>query len=121
MPVYRTAFLIARQTRFTPWFSQSSGIRRSLALSPPSTSRPYEFLGRFTSLFHRPKQTIGESMELQQAQRQHMSSHPGPGAVEVAPVRDKQALYVAPRQELVSDRVKRIKNPAWWTHTNGHQ
>jgi hypothetical protein len=46
-----------------------------------------------------------------------------------------QALYVAPRQEPVSERVKRIKNPTRWTRfvlficcvsvpgpdTNGHQ
>ena len=81
-----------------------------------------------------------------------MTSHPGPRAVEVAPVRDKQvcllpflrslkfddsvqALYVAPRQEPVSERVKRIKNPTRWTRfvlficcvsvpgpdTNGHK
>ncbi|OJA11540.1 hypothetical protein AZE42_09863, partial [Rhizopogon vesiculosus] len=43
--------------------------------------------------------TIGESSELQQSQRQHVTSHPDPHAVEVAPVRDEQALYVAPRQE----------------------
>ncbi|OJA14730.1 hypothetical protein AZE42_12705 [Rhizopogon vesiculosus] len=64
-----------------------------------------------------------------------MSSHPSPHVIEVAPVRDKQALYVAPRQERLSDRVKRIKNPTWWArcvlficcvsvpsaNTNGHQ
>ncbi|OJA14071.1 hypothetical protein AZE42_11166 [Rhizopogon vesiculosus] len=92
-----------------------SGTRRSLAPSPSSTPRPHEFFGRFTSLFHRPQPTISVSIELQKAQRQHMSSHPGPRAVEVAPVRDKETLYVAPRQEPVSDRVKRIQNPTWWT------
>ncbi|OAX35559.1 hypothetical protein K503DRAFT_784990 [Rhizopogon vinicolor AM-OR11-026] len=56
-------------------------------------------------------------MALQQAQTQHMSSHPGPRAVKVAPVRDKQALFVSPRQETVSDLVKRIKNPTWWTRS----
>ncbi|OJA19460.1 hypothetical protein AZE42_05672 [Rhizopogon vesiculosus] len=84
----------------------SSSTRRSLTLSSSSISRPHEFLGRFSSLFHRPQPTIGESSELQQSQRQHMTSHPRPHAVEVAPVRDKQALYVAPRQEPVSERVK---------------
>ncbi|OJA15005.1 hypothetical protein AZE42_10206 [Rhizopogon vesiculosus] len=45
----------------------SSGTRHNLAPSPSSTSRQHEFLGRFTSLCHRPQPTIGESMELQQA------------------------------------------------------
>ncbi|OAX40414.1 hypothetical protein K503DRAFT_620527 [Rhizopogon vinicolor AM-OR11-026] len=93
----------------------ASSTHRSLALSLSSTSRTHEFLGRFSSLFHRPHPTTGESSELQQSQRQHMTSHPGPHAVEVAPVRDKQALYVAPRQEPVSERAKHIKNPTWWT------
>ncbi|OJA15004.1 hypothetical protein AZE42_10204 [Rhizopogon vesiculosus] len=93
-----------------PWFSQSSGPRRSLALSPSPTSRPHEFLGHFTSLFHRPQTTVGESMGLQQPQTQHMSSHPGPRAVEVAPVRDKQALFVSPRQETVSDQTAMVIN-----------
>src|SRR5437588_288522 len=101
-------------------------------MSPTSTSRPNVFFGRLSSLLQRPQPTIGESRELQQTQRQHMTSHPGPRAVEVAPVRDKQvcllpflrslnfdnsvqALYVAPRQEPVSERVKRIKNPTRWT------
>ncbi|OAX32734.1 hypothetical protein K503DRAFT_776352 [Rhizopogon vinicolor AM-OR11-026] len=113
----------------------SSGAHRSLALSSSPTSRPHQFLSRFSSLFHRPQPTIGESSELQQTQRQHMTSHPDPPAVEVAPVRDRQALHVAPRQEPVSERVKRIKDPTWWTRcvlficcasvsspdTNGHQ
>ncbi|OJA12268.1 hypothetical protein AZE42_13756, partial [Rhizopogon vesiculosus] len=58
----------------------SSGTRRSLALSFSSTSRPHQFLGRFSSLFHRPQPTTGESNELRQSQRQHMTSHPGPHA-----------------------------------------
>ncbi|KAJ8583333.1 WD40 repeat-like protein [Rhizopogon salebrosus TDB-379] len=35
-------------------------------------------------------------------------------AVEVAAVRDKQALYVAPPRESLSEKAKRIKNPTWW-------
>ncbi|OJA11537.1 hypothetical protein AZE42_09866 [Rhizopogon vesiculosus] len=113
----------------------SSSTHRSLALPLSLTLRPHEFLGRFSSLSHRRQLTTGESRELQQSQRQHMTSHPGPHAVEVAPLRDKQALYVAPRQEPISERVKRITNPTWWTRcvlficcvsvpspdTNGHQ
>ncbi|KAJ8587150.1 hypothetical protein M405DRAFT_822039 [Rhizopogon salebrosus TDB-379] len=34
---------------------------------------------------------------------------------QVALVRDKQSLYVAPRQERFGDRAQRIKNPTWWT------
>ncbi|OJA12760.1 hypothetical protein AZE42_09099 [Rhizopogon vesiculosus] len=71
------------------------GTHRSFSPSPSSTSRPHEFLVRFTSLFHSPQPTIGESMELQQGQRQHMSSHPGPSAIEVAPVRDKQVRLLS--------------------------
>ncbi|OAX32811.1 hypothetical protein K503DRAFT_804916, partial [Rhizopogon vinicolor AM-OR11-026] len=93
----------------------SSTHHHSLTLSSSSTSRPHKFLGRFSSFFHRPQPTIDESRELQQSNRKHMTSHPGPHAIEVAPVRDRQALYVAPRQEPVGDQVKRIKNPTWWT------
>ncbi|OJA15174.1 hypothetical protein AZE42_05413 [Rhizopogon vesiculosus] len=136
MPVYRKAFLIAGQTMFMfvldiqfircsldrPYLSQSSGTRRSLALSSSSTSRPHEFIDRFTSLFHR-QPTTSESIELQQAQTQHMSSRPRPHIVEVAPAQDNQAcllsffqslkfddsvqpVYVAPRQERLSDWLK---------------
>ncbi|OAX31864.1 hypothetical protein K503DRAFT_870448, partial [Rhizopogon vinicolor AM-OR11-026] len=93
----------------------SSNTHCSLALSSSLTSRPHKLLGHFSSLFYLPQPTIGESKELQQTQGQHMTSHPGPRAAEVAPVWDKQALYLAPRQETVSERVKCIKNPAWWT------
>ncbi|OJA19455.1 hypothetical protein AZE42_05669 [Rhizopogon vesiculosus] len=113
----------------------SSGTHRSLALSLSSTSRPHALLGRFTSLFHRPQPVIGGSMELQRPERRGISSRHLPRDVEIAPVRDKQALYVAPRQETVNERVKRITNPTWWTRcvlficcvsvpspdTNGHQ
>ncbi|OAX32370.1 hypothetical protein K503DRAFT_616012 [Rhizopogon vinicolor AM-OR11-026] len=129
IPVYREAFSMARQTMFMyvfdieligcsldrPWFSQSSGTRRRRSLSPSSTSRPHDFFSRFSSLFYRTQPTTSESIELQQSQRQHMHSHSSPRTVEVAPVRDKQALYVAPQQEQLSDRVKHIKNPTWWT------
>ncbi|OJA10477.1 hypothetical protein AZE42_09336, partial [Rhizopogon vesiculosus] len=95
--------------------AHSSGTHHSLTLSSSSTSRPHNFLGRFSSLFHRPQPTNGESRELQQSKRQHETFHHSPHAVGVAPVRDRQALFVAPRQEPVSDQVKRIKNPTWWT------
>ncbi|OJA19815.1 hypothetical protein AZE42_12341 [Rhizopogon vesiculosus] len=129
MLVYRKAFSMACQTMIMcvlavqlvgysldrPWLSQSSGTRRRRALSPSSTPRRHDLFGRFSSLFHRPRPTTSESMELQQPQRQHMHSHSSPRTVDVAPVRDKQALYVTPRQERLSDRVKHIKNPTWWT------
>ncbi|OJA11538.1 hypothetical protein AZE42_09864 [Rhizopogon vesiculosus] len=113
----------------------SSGTRRNLVVSPSSTSRSHGFLGRFTSFFHRPQPIIGGSMEPQQPERRSISSRHLPRDVEVAPVRDKQALYVSPRQEPVSERVKGITNPTWWTRcvlficcvsvpstdTNGHQ
>ncbi|OJA21076.1 hypothetical protein AZE42_09133 [Rhizopogon vesiculosus] len=84
-------------------------------MSPSSTLRPPNFVGHFSSLFHPPRPTTGESMELQQPQKRSISSHPGPCAVEVATVRDKEALFVARRPEQMSDKVKRIKNTTWWT------
>ncbi|OJA19453.1 hypothetical protein AZE42_05667 [Rhizopogon vesiculosus] len=68
----------------------SSSTRCRHALSPSSTLRPPNFLGRFSSLFHPPQPTTGKSMELQQPQKPSISSHPGPRAVEVATVRDKE-------------------------------
>ncbi|OJA21073.1 hypothetical protein AZE42_09130 [Rhizopogon vesiculosus] len=109
MPVYLKAFLMARQTTSI----QSSGTHRSRALSSSSTSHPHEFLDRFSSPMVGRGRWKSESRELQKSKRQHMTSHPG--SHEIAPVRDKQALYVAPWQEPVSDRVKRITNPTWWT------
>jgi len=117
-----------------PWFSQSSNTRRPRhALSPSSTLRPpnFNFLDRFSSFFHPSQPTTGQSMELQRPQKPIISSHPGPRVVEVATVRDKevrlflsitetpitsaQALFVARRPDQMSDKVKRIKNPTWWT------
>ncbi|OJA09773.1 hypothetical protein AZE42_11472 [Rhizopogon vesiculosus] len=115
MPVYHRAFSMARQAMFIPWFSQPSGTPRRRALSPSSTTYPHVFFGRFSSVFHRPQPTTSESMELQQHRTPSTSSHPGPRAIEVAPVRDKQALFVARRPEQASDKLKRIKNPTWWT------
>ncbi|OJA19456.1 hypothetical protein AZE42_05668 [Rhizopogon vesiculosus] len=93
----------------------SSSTRRRHALSPSSTLHPPKFLSRFFSLFHPPQPTTGESMDLQQSQRSSISSHPGPRAVEVATVRDKETLFVARRPEQTSDNVQRITNPTWWT------
>src|SRR5437899_3090872 len=39
--------------------------------------------------------TTGESTELQHSQRQHITSHLGPHAVEVAPMRDKQVCLLS--------------------------
>ncbi|OJA11286.1 hypothetical protein AZE42_05692 [Rhizopogon vesiculosus] len=51
---------------------------------------------------HNPGPTI--------SQHQH-----SPSPVEVAAVRDKQALYVARRPEPVSEQVKRTKKLTWWS------
>ncbi|OJA20568.1 hypothetical protein AZE42_13037 [Rhizopogon vesiculosus] len=85
-----------------------SSTSRHRALLPSSTSRPRYFLGRFPSLFHRPQSTIGESVELQRPQR---LSHPDPSVAEVAPVHDKQALFVARQPEQTSDKVKTDQEP----------
>ncbi|OAX36722.1 hypothetical protein K503DRAFT_280878 [Rhizopogon vinicolor AM-OR11-026] len=92
-----------------------STVRRRRAPARSSTSRPYAFLSRLSSLVHRSQATTDQSTELQQRQRQSITSHHSPQIVEVAAVRDKEALFVARRPERVRDMVKRIKNPTRWT------
>jgi hypothetical protein len=111
---YREAFLTSRKVfmwvvsltidwlLFMPWCSQSSTMRvthprssarRRRVSARSSTSRPYAFVSRLSSIFQRSQPTITESTELQQRSRQNISHH-GPRVVEIAAVRDKQACLV---------------------------
>ncbi|KAJ8591576.1 WD40 repeat-like protein [Rhizopogon salebrosus TDB-379] len=74
-----------------------------------------------------------ESIELQQPPPRSAVSGHSPHAIDVAAVRDKEALYVARRPERTSEQATRIENPTWWTRcilficcvstqrTEGHQ
>ncbi|KAJ8587075.1 WD40 repeat-like protein [Rhizopogon salebrosus TDB-379] len=95
--------------------SRSSTCRRPL---PPSSSwRPRALLAHFSSLFHSSPPNTNEPVEFQQRSRRSMPSQhiDSPHPVEVPAVRDKETLFVAGRPERISDMVKRIKNPTWWT------
>jgi len=61
----------------------------------PSIESARALFSRFPSLFHRSHSGTGD--ELQQTQRQGIFSRRGPRVVQVAAVRDKQTLFVAPR------------------------
>ncbi|KAG2125797.1 hypothetical protein DEU56DRAFT_983108 [Suillus clintonianus] len=50
------------------------------------------------TFFRRSPSNINQATELQQRPRRSIFSHSSPRVVEVAAVRDKQALYVAPPQ-----------------------
>ncbi|KAG0694555.1 WD40-repeat-containing domain protein [Suillus ampliporus] len=91
-----------------------SAHRRRGALASSSGSGPHTLLGRLPFPFRRSKSNAAEATELQQHPRRGTSSHHSPGIVDVAAIRDKQALYVARRPETASDKAKRIKNPKWW-------
>lgn len=89
--------------------------RRRSSLAPSSGFRPHTLLAHVLSLFRRRQPNTGEATELQQLSRSSTSVYRSPGAVEIAAVRDKKALYVARRPERASDKAKRIKNPSRWT------
>ncbi|KAG1763430.1 hypothetical protein EV702DRAFT_1157891 [Suillus placidus] len=73
--------------------SQYSSARRRRALAP---SRPRALLIGFSSLFHRFRSNTHETTQLQQRPTQGFISKRRPHVVEVAAVRDKRSLYVAP-------------------------
>lgn len=64
--------------------------------SRPSGSRSRMFFSHFSSLLHRSQFNTDKTTALQQPPRQNIFSRRGSQTVEVFPVRDKQALYVAP-------------------------
>ncbi|KAG1861724.1 hypothetical protein DFJ58DRAFT_245296 [Suillus subalutaceus] len=63
----------------------------------PSIRSPRAFLARIPSLFRPSHFHASDATELQQTSRQGIFSHRGPRPVEVAAVRDRKSLYVAPR------------------------
>lgn len=69
----------------------------------PSGSRSRVLFSRLSSLLR--QLNTDETTELQQPPRRSIFSRHGPHVVEVAAIRDKQALYVAPRPR-VDDKVK---------------
>ncbi|KAJ8583332.1 hypothetical protein M405DRAFT_514649 [Rhizopogon salebrosus TDB-379] len=85
------------------------------SLSPSPQSRSRALIGRFSSIFRRPPLKAHGLTGPQQRRRQSISSNHSPRVVEVSAGRDKQTLYVAPRRQCVSDKVKDIKNPSLWT------
>ncbi|KAG2110101.1 hypothetical protein DEU56DRAFT_905606 [Suillus clintonianus] len=71
---------------------RSSARRRPLAHSSRNT-----LLRGLSTLFRRSPSNINQATELQQRPRRSIFSHSSPRVVEVAAVRDKKALFVAPR------------------------
>ncbi|KAG2341155.1 WD40 repeat-like protein [Suillus weaverae] len=79
----------------------------------PSGSRPGALIGRLSSLFRSPLDA-DEVIEVQHCPGPTTSSHCSPCVIEVAPMRDREVLFVARRPETVSEKAKRIKNPKPW-------
>ncbi|KAG2341117.1 hypothetical protein BDR05DRAFT_476343 [Suillus weaverae] len=78
----------------TQEYSHHSSARRCRrALAP---SRPRALLIGFSSLFHRFRSNTHETAQLQQHPTQGFTSKRRPHVVEVAAVRDKRSLHVAP-------------------------
>ncbi|KAG2144604.1 WD40-repeat-containing domain protein [Suillus clintonianus] len=75
---------------------RSSARRRALL---PSFGSLNAALSRLASLIRPSYSNVGEVIELQQRPRQSTFSHRRSPIVEVAAVRDKQALFVAPRHK----------------------
>lgn len=71
----------------------------------PLGSRSRVLFSRLSSLFRRSQINADQTTELQQPPRQSIFSRRGPHVVDVAAIRDKQALYVAPRPRI-NDKVK---------------
>ncbi|KAG1739339.1 WD40-repeat-containing domain protein [Suillus lakei] len=69
--------------------------------------------GHLFSLFRSALDT-DDAIELQQWARQTTSSRCSHHVVEVAAIRDKQAIYVARQPETASEMARRIKNPTLW-------
>lgn len=81
-----------------------SSVRRRRV--PSSGSHPRIIFGRFSSLFSRSQLNAGEATKQSQHHRQTIFAPRGPHVVEVAAVRDKQALFVARRPERDSDKAQ---------------
>ncbi|OAX38462.1 hypothetical protein K503DRAFT_800435 [Rhizopogon vinicolor AM-OR11-026] len=92
-----------------------SSARRRPALSSSSASRPHDIVIRFFLPLRRPQPNADESMELIHNPGSTTSRHQhSPHPVLVAPMRDREALYVSPQPKRVSEQVKRIRKPTWW-------
>ncbi|KAG1735997.1 hypothetical protein EDB19DRAFT_1910439 [Suillus lakei] len=91
----------------------SSLHHRRTAFAPSWGSHPRALLARIPSLFRR-SQPNHKPTELQQRPGSSTFSRRSPPVVEVPALDDKKALYTARRTKRASDKVKRVRNPAWW-------
>ncbi|KAG0693093.1 WD40-repeat-containing domain protein [Suillus ampliporus] len=80
--------------------------RRALV---PSLGSPTALLARLSSLFHRPQINARAATSPQQRPRRSIHPHHRPPRVDVAAVRDRQALFVARRPER--DKPKPAQQP----------
>ncbi|KAG1735981.1 hypothetical protein EDB19DRAFT_1056845 [Suillus lakei] len=113
MPVgLRSRALIGRLSSFLH-SQRNADIATQLEQSQMSSDSLPDTLGRLSSLFRSPPDT-NEAIELRQLSRPTVSSRCSPHVVEVAAMRDKQALYVARRPETANEKARRIKNPKPW-------
>ncbi|KAG1806091.1 WD40-repeat-containing domain protein [Suillus subaureus] len=79
----------------------------------PSVSRPGALMGRLSSVFHSPP-NADEAIELQHHSEPITSSHCDHHDVDVAAMRDREVIFVAPHHETASEKARRIKNPTPW-------
>jgi WD40 repeat protein len=88
-------------------YSPAPGYHNSSARHRRDPIRPRSrvLVSRLSSLLRRSQINADQTTELQRPPRRNIFSHRGPHAVDVAAIRDKQALYVAPRPR-VNDTVK---------------
>jgi hypothetical protein len=84
------SLLVTSKPSTMPSTHSRSSARRRRAPAHSPTSRPYSFLGRFSSFVHRSQPNTDEPTELQQGPMPSIPLHDGPRVVEVAAIRDKE-------------------------------
>ncbi|KAG1720740.1 hypothetical protein EDB19DRAFT_1963646 [Suillus lakei] len=113
LPKY--SFKLASQSSTTHRLHPDPSVHpRHSTFAPSWGLRPRALLVRIPLLFHPSQPNADKPTEPQQRPGPTTFSRRSPPIVEVPALDDKKALYTARRTKRASDKVKRVKNPAWW-------